>query len=143
MDDNEQLISLKCFVQLLRSSEQLSNEVHKHLHQYGLTVSQFGVLEALYHLGPLSQKELAQKILKTSGNLTTVITNLERETLVTRKRSSDDRRYYSVQLTQKGEKLLDVIFPLHAKRIATQMKTLSQSEQITLGNLCKKLAGIL
>ena len=67
-----------------------------------LTESQFGTLEALYHLGPLCQGEIGQKILKSSGNMTMVVDNLEKRGLVQRQRSQQDRRQIEVSLTRPG-----------------------------------------
>ena len=105
----------------------------------GLTVSQFGVLEALLHLGPLYQKDLGNKILKSGGNVTMVVGNLEKRGLVRRVRDEDDRRHYSVQLTGKGKRLINVLFPEHAKRIVKEMNVLTPGEQVELGRLCKKV----
>ena len=68
----------------------------------GLTISQFGVLEALHHKGPLCQRDIAVKILKSTGNITLVIDNLEKQGLVTRERTSEDRRYLTIRLTGQG-----------------------------------------
>lgn len=97
------------------------------------------MLEALYHLGPLSQAEIAKKILKSTGNITMVIDNLEKRGLVRRERDPEDRRSYSVQLTAPGKKLIGSLFPRHAVGIVRGMKALTRSEQETLGNLCRKL----
>lgn len=81
----------------------VTQRINRHLKEDGLTVSQFGVLEALYHLGPMCQTHLAGKILKSTGNLTLVIDNLERDGLVARQRNSTDRRFVSVHLTTQGQ----------------------------------------
>jgi MarR family 2-MHQ and catechol resistance regulon transcriptional repressor len=103
-------------------------------------VSQFGILEALYHLGPMAQKELAEKILKSAGNITTIINNLTKNDLVVRVTSEEDKRYCTIQLTTKGQNLIKRIFPIHADIIVKRMAVLSESEQQTLGHLLKKLA---
>jgi MarR family 2-MHQ and catechol resistance regulon transcriptional repressor len=105
----------------------------------GLSVSQFGVLEAIYHLGPLSQSEIAKKVLKSTGNITLVIDNLEKRDLVKRERQEEDRRYYAVRLTTKGRKLISGTFPRHAAKIVEEMGALSSAEQEALGKLCRKL----
>jgi MarR family 2-MHQ and catechol resistance regulon transcriptional repressor len=97
------------------------------------------VLEALYHLGPLSQKDIGQKILRSSGNITMVIDNLEKRGLVMRKRDKSDRRVFIVHLTDEGNKLISKVFPPHATKISDEMSVLSATEQKTLGGLCKKL----
>ena len=131
--------SLSTFVKLIRCAEAVSADVHRHLLEYGLTISQFGVLEALYHLGPLCQKDLAQRILKTAGNITTVISNLEKQKLITRSREDHDRRYFQVALTAEGEKLISQIFPEHVKHVADRMALLDPIEQRELASLCRKL----
>ncbi len=131
--------ALNTFVKLMRASESMSARIHSHLDEARLTVSQFGVLEALYHLGPMSQTEIGRKILKSSGNITLVIDNLEKRGLVKRKRSQEDRRLYSIELTPSGHKLIGNLFPRHAGRIVEAMKVLTEEEQKTLAALCRKL----
>ncbi|MBU0480317.1 MAG: MarR family transcriptional regulator [Proteobacteria bacterium] len=141
--DQKERLALSTFVKLSRAGETISALVHGPLGAEKLTVSQFGVLEALYHLGPMCQKEIAAKILKSTANLTTVIDNLEKRELVLRTRNQDDRRYFTIALTGDGEELMKNIFPGHAKRIAGAMGNLTAEEQKQLGILCKKLAGKL
>jgi MarR family 2-MHQ and catechol resistance regulon transcriptional repressor len=131
--------ALRTYVKLIRAAESVTNRAHRHLAATGLTPSQFGVIEALLHLGPCCQKELAEKILKTSGNITLVIDNLEKRGLVRRRRDEDDRRYITVSLTEEGERLIRAIFPVHAREIAQEMSCLSADEQELLGTLCRRL----
>lgn len=131
--------ALSTYVKLMRAAESVSSSVHGHLSEAGLTISQFGVLEALFHLGPLSQADLARKILKSTGNITMVIDNLEKRGLVKRERDPEDRRYYAVQLTPEGKKTIGSIFPRHADQIVNGMNALSKAEQERLGELCRKL----
>jgi len=111
----------------------------KHLDDHGLTPSQFAVLEALYHIGPLCLSELAQKILRTSGNLTMVVDNLEKSGYVKRVPNAEDRRYISAEITDSGRRLIASIFPHHAAQIADLMSRLTAEEQDTLRELCRKL----
>ena len=139
--NRKERLALSTFVKLLRATETLSAKVHSHLTGVKLTISQFGVLEALYHLGPMCQRDIAKKILKSTGNLTTVIDNLEKRNLVRRERNEDDRRYFNVVQTENGEKIMKKIFPDHASRILQAMDNLTEKEQKQLGILCKKIAG--
>ena len=131
--------ALKTYVKLMRATESMTARAHRKLSTFGLTFSQFGVLEALYHLGPLSQSEIGQKILRSSGNMTMVIDNLEKRKLVRRKRHQADRRFFIIHLTVEGQKLISRIFPSHAEEIARELDVLTPAEQQTLGSLCKKL----
>jgi MarR family 2-MHQ and catechol resistance regulon transcriptional repressor len=104
-----------------------------------LTGTQFGVLETLYHLGPLCQGELSRKLLKSSGNMTLVLDNLEKHGLVQRVRSVEDRRMVSIELLPKGRTLIETIFPEHAAAVADEMSVLTAAEQAELGRLLRKL----
>lgn len=127
------------FSKLLRCTNSVSGDVHKHI-QDQLTVSQFGILESLAMLGPISQKELATRILKSPGNITTIINNLEKAGLVIRVLSSQDKRYYAIHLTDKGRRLIDRLLPVHAEILRNRLGVLTEEEQQTLGGLLEKLS---
>ena len=135
----EETRALNAFIKLIRAAQSVSGRVEAHLSELGLTVSQFGVLEALFHLGPLNQKNLAAKILKSTGNITMVIDNLEKRGLVKRTRDENDRRHYSVGITFKGAGMIESFLPKHVARIVEEMSVLSGDEQDALGTLCKKI----
>lgn len=131
--------ALDAYVKLLRASETVHGEATRALGEAGLSSSQFGVLEALYHVGPMCLSELANKILKTSGNLTMVVGNLEKRGLVTREQQNQDRRFVTAAITDKGRKLMARIFPAHLERIMELMDRLSPAQQEELGRLCRRL----
>src|SRR5437879_1514833 len=88
--------ALDALVKLMRAADSVSARLAETITGAGLSESQFGVLEALYHLGPLCQREIAVKLLRSSGNITLVIDNLEARGLVRRERQQEDRRYITV-----------------------------------------------
>ncbi len=87
----------------------------------------------------MCQSEIGKKILRSSGNITLVIDNLEKHGYVRREREDGDRRRVSVQLTKEGRALIERIFPMHAGLITSALSALSPEEQEELGRLCKKL----
>ncbi|MEE9193653.1 MAG: MarR family transcriptional regulator [Thermodesulfobacteriota bacterium] len=131
--------ALNAFININRAVDSIGTRISKNFQQKGLTESQFGVLEALLHLGPLYQKEIAEKLLVSSGNITMVIDNLEKRELVKRLRYQKDRRYFNIELTNKGKNLIKSIFPEHVKAIVREFETLTQEEQKVLRNLTRKL----
>lgn len=135
----KETLVLDTFVKLMRAVDSYLHRTHQHLDEAGLTLSQFQVLEILYHLGPLCQRDIAEKVLKTTGNLTMVVNNLEKNKLVKRVRDKVDKRYYSIHLTKKGEKLINELFPKHLKVMVEEMSVLTTQEQETLAALSKKL----
>ena len=130
---------VKTFLQFMWASEVLRGRATAVLAEKGLTMSQFGILDALYHLGPSSQKKLGQGIFKSRGNITKVVDNLERGGLVKRERDNEDRRYYRVTLTAKGRKTFEKVLPLHVSHIEKEMARLTKSEKEVLSELCVKL----
>jgi MarR family transcriptional regulator, 2-MHQ and catechol-resistance regulon repressor len=104
-----------------------------------LTYSQFAVMEAIYHLGPMTQGEVGAKILKSGSNITTVMDNLERDGLVQRKRDEKDRRVVYADLTAAGRKKIEAVLPGHVAALVDVFSVLSVTEHETLARLCKKL----
>jgi len=131
--------ALNAYTKLMRAAESVTGRISRLMAAADLTVSQFGVLEALLHKGPLCQRDIAAKILKSSGNLTLVIDNLEKRGLVQRQRDTSDRRYITVSLTALGEKLITGLFPSIEAAIIDEMATLTTNEQDELGRLCRRL----
>lgn len=111
----------------------------KIISNHGLTPGQFGIMETLYHKGPLCQKELAQKLLRSGGNITKVVDNLERDGLVVRVRDKNDRRYYRIELTLKGLKKIESLFPQVLENLMTRFSILTTEEQTQLAFFCKRL----
>lgn len=131
--------TLDAFIKLMRATESLNNRLNRHLSDADLTVSQFGVLEALLHLGPLNQKSLGEKLLKSGGNITLVIDNLEKCNFVERQRDPKDRRAMLIHLTKKGERFIKSFFPKHLEQIKEEFSILSEKEKEELARICKKL----
>ena len=131
--------ALNTYVKLMRAAGSVTDKMHRHLKGQGLTNSQFGVLEALLHLGPLCQREIGEKILKTGGNMTLVIDNLEKRGLVERVQDQQDRRYLRIHLTPQGFDLISRVFPRHAAIAEEVFAMLDRHEQEQLGTLLKKL----
>ncbi len=137
--NSEKVLALDTFIKLSRANSAFETRMLSHGTLGELTLSQFGVLEALYHLGPMCQGTLSQKMLKSTGNMTLVIDNLEKRGLVRRVRSEEDRRMIYVELTAGGKALIEEVFPKHVASIVEEMSVLSPAEQAELGRLLKKL----
>lgn len=104
-----------------------------------LSDTQFGVLETLYHLGALHQNELGDKLLISKSNVVAVIDKLEQQGFVKRQRSTEDRRYIFIHLTESGKETIEELLPYHMSSIAEQMTCLTPEEQDEFGRLCRKL----
>jgi len=131
--------TLDTFIKLTRCTNSVLARLAQRQTVSDLTYSQFAVLEALHHLGAMTQGEISSKILKSTSNLTTVIDNLERNGLVRRERDMKDRRVIHVHLTEAGKGKIEAVFPNHVAALVEEFSVLSASEQETLGQLCKKL----
>lgn len=131
--------ALDAFIKLTRSVLSVESYLYRRLAEYSLTPSQFGVLETLYHLGPLCQREIAEKLLVSGGNVTHVVDNLEKQGWVVRQRDEIDRRLVNVSLTDLGRELITGVLPAHVAAITDMMGVLDADEQEALAALCKKL----
>lgn len=137
IDENN--LALDTWVKLARSHSVVNKKMNEDIRSYGLTMPQFGVIEAIGHLGPLKVGELCRKMLVTGGNMTLVLDNLEKNELIVRAFSKDDRRAIVIALSDKGKKLFDEIFVQHSEFISELFSVLTQNEQKQLGTLLKKL----
>ena len=138
--DNQR--NLRLIVGLYRTYSRIHRNTQKLLTGYDLTVAQFGVLEALYHLGPMKIGDIIDRTLSTSGNMTVVIKNLEKEGYITRLTDPNDRRAYVVSLTTKGENRLTAIFPSHLHDLDASLANLTNDDKDRLIKLFKKLNGV-
>jgi len=131
--------ALRLWIALARCYSTFAKAIAAKVQEYDLTTPQFGVLEALYHLGPLSLGELADKLLVTGGNVTYVMDRLEEQGLVYRERSPDDRRVIQAKLTEAGRARIIEVFPGHAEYVAAVAGHLDSDEQEQLRTLLKTL----
>lgn len=132
--------SVQAYVRLIRSAEALHAEVSRGLVVEGLTASQFSAMKVLRIHGKLAQRDIAKYILKSGGNITILVDNLEKDGLVYRERDTEDRRVIYVSLTEQGEKMFDDLYPPHLERIREAMGGLSEDEYRTLTNLLQRIS---
>jgi MarR family 2-MHQ and catechol resistance regulon transcriptional repressor len=135
----EQVLALDTYIKFTRALNSLESRLARSPALKNLTGTQFGVLEALLHLGPMSQSEIGSKLLKSGGNITLVVDNLEKCDLVLRQSGLKDRRVTTVSLTDKGKEMIEAVFPSQVEAIVKEFGVLTAEEQKTLGQLCKKL----
>ena len=137
---NEKAIrALNAHINLVRASDSVMRKLAEDIESHGLTLGQFAVLEAIFHLGPMCQKTVAKKLLRSGGNVTLVVNNLAKLGLVRRERQKDDRRNVMIHLTAKGREQITDVFPKHVEAIVRVFSALNEQEQEGLRHLCRKL----
>jgi len=138
--DNPRIIAaVRAYVKLSRASRAVNAGTEARLTAAGITHTQLGVLEALLHLGPLTQRALIDKVLTSPGNMTDLIDKLEQRGYVARCRPANDRRNVEVALTEAGTNFIGNLFPAHAGDIAAAMGGLTDAEIATLDGLLRRL----
>lgn len=135
----EEKLVLNAYISFLRCYNSVLERLAGFLLKQKLTFSQFGVLEALYFLGPMNQKTVSKKILKSASNICTVLENLEKRKLIERRISEKDKRNIMVYLTRHGEEMIKTLFPIHLKQIKNEFSVLSKSEIESFYKICKKI----
>lgn len=105
----------------------------------GLCLSDFMVLEALLHKGPLTISDIQAKVLLASGSMTAAVDRLEKRGLVIRKTTPADRRARVLELTAQGRQMIERAFKEHADDLERVMSILDRSEMEGLYAGLKKL----
>ena len=139
----KEALALATFARLSRAIGKIRRSVYSGLSDTRLTESQVNVLELLYNLGPLPQKEIAKSLSVTGGNITMVVDNLQKRDLVKRKRWQEDRRVVHVELTDLGRETIESYIPVHLKKVQGAFDGLEPKEQKQLQTLCDKLVEAL
>lgn len=136
---NETDLSLKLFVIMSRSFQSVQKRVIEDISRYGLNQTEFAVLELLYNKGSQPIQKIGKKILLASSSMTYVIDKLEKKQLIERKACSEDRRVTYAHITDKGNKVMNDIFPQHAKALNNIFGSLSIEEKKSLIKQLKKV----
>jgi len=128
------------FLVLWKAARAVESYAESSISQLEMCGSDFAVLEALLHKGPLPINEIGKKVLLTSGSITVAVDRLEKRGLVERRAHGTDRRARIVHLTTVGRKLITRIYGDHAadmERLAAS--SLTKAERKTLISLLKKI----
>lgn len=134
----DQARAFNAFLKLCRATWTLTAKVAASL-PGNISFAQFAVLEALGSLGPMNQRTIARKILRSSASVNVVVDNLERRGLVRRTRSDKDRRHVEVSLTAEGKALMHEVLPIYLRTVHQEFRVLTDEEQEELGRLCRTL----
>jgi MarR family 2-MHQ and catechol resistance regulon transcriptional repressor len=132
-------LALGTLLKLARAHDTLAAALQREAEAHGLTLPQLAVLEALLHLGPMSQGELGRKLLRSQPNMTAALSALQALGWVSRERKPEDRRVLVVSLTPEGREVVAEAFAAHAHATTALLGALSAPEQEELGRLCRKL----
>ncbi|MFS0861837.1 MarR family winged helix-turn-helix transcriptional regulator [Fredinandcohnia sp. 179-A 10B2 NHS] len=132
-------LSLKLFVVLSRAYRSVNERVEEDVKGYGLNLTEFAVLELLYHKGETPIQHIGKKVLLSSGSITYVVDKLEKKNFLVRKPCPKDRRVTWASITEEGTKFMDEIFPKHQQAIESIVGGLTDKEKEEMMVLLKKL----
>lgn len=132
-------LALKAFVVLLKSSKTIEEIIKKDISGHGMKSSDFTVLEALYHKGSLTVREISNAVLINTGSITYVIDKLEKKGYVKRRHCKEDRRVVYIDITEAGTKLMDEIFPKHQEVIEELFSDITEEEKKTVIDVLKRV----
>src|SRR5689334_7019482 len=139
MSTSAQVQAPRLWIVLARCYRAVSQIAERSIADVGLGLSDFAVLEALLHKGPLTITELQSKVLLASGSMTAAVDRLENRGLLVRKFSESDRRARVLVLTAEGKRLAAESFEKHARDLEALMAVLSRKEKQLLYETLKKL----
>lgn len=131
--------AVKSMVVMRKAFRTIDAKVSESFREFGLTPTQFGVLDVLFAKGgAMKIGELIDSMLATSGNMTVVIKNMEKNGWVTRTTCPTDKRAYLVTLTEAGRDLIQKVLPAHIVAVEETFSVLTEKEQEQLIELLKK-----
>ncbi|NLY09282.1 MAG: MarR family transcriptional regulator [Tissierellia bacterium] len=130
---------LKIIIGLHRVINYIDQQTSRIAAEYGLTMGQFAVLEALYHKGDMTIGQVQEKILSSTGTMPLIVKNLEKRNYIKKIQSLDDKRKYILQLTNDGEDIIKKVYPKNEEKIIEIMEILSVEEKKSLVSILKKL----
>jgi MarR family 2-MHQ and catechol resistance regulon transcriptional repressor len=139
MTEEKPISAAKLWLVLARASSAIGNYVERSLGQQGFCLTDFMVLEALLHKGPLTISAIGEKVLLASASMTSAIDRLEERGLVHRSLSPEDRRVRLVALTCAGRAFISPIFEKHATDLEAISSGFSQQERQVLCTALKKI----
>lgn len=108
------------------------------IRESGLTITQFGILDVLYCIGDMTINQLKEKILATSGNMTVVLKNMERDGLIDRNVCAHDKRSFKFTITPLGRKKFEEVLPKHREVLENVYSIYTEEEREQLIHLLKK-----
>lgn len=135
--DQETLFDLKTIIVLHKAERTIRNLEAQIFKKHNLTPTQFSVLETLYSKGELRIQDLIDRMLATSGNMTVVIKNMERDGWISRSYDPNDRRSFLIQLTEQGQKKIEIVLPEHIENIRHMTAILSKNDKEDLVRILK------
>jgi MarR family 2-MHQ and catechol resistance regulon transcriptional repressor len=135
--DEETAQALRTWIALARAHNAVAQLAAADVARHGLTTAEFGVLEVLYHKGPMLLNEVQRRILVSSGGITYLVDRLEKRGLVERRDCPGDRRARLAALTADGQSLVASIFPAHAAMIRDALGDLSAGEKDEVARLLR------
>jgi MarR family 2-MHQ and catechol resistance regulon transcriptional repressor len=136
------LSGIHIWLVLWKASRAVEMQAQRSIARFGMVQSDFGVLEALLHRGPLSAKQLGAKVLLTSGSITAAVDRLAARGLVRREDDLRDRRACIVQLTAAGRRLIDRAFAQHRTEMEQALEGFSIEERQALLPLLRRLGRV-
>lgn len=135
----DQQRALQFWVKLSRAHNAISARATADISKHGLTIAEFGILEALYHRGPMLLGEVQRRILVSSGGITFLVDRLTAKGLVERRQCDTDKRARYATLTEMGERMVAEIFPTHADAIVEAVSGLDPEELEEASRLMRKV----
>ena len=135
----QDLSGIHLWLLLWKASRAVEAHSARSIARFEMGVSDFGVLEALLHKGPLTVKQLGEKVLLTSGSMTAAVDRLIKRGLVTRCDDETDRRARIIQLTDKGRETISEAFTQHRLAMERAVGSFTQQERSELLPLLRRL----
>jgi MarR family 2-MHQ and catechol resistance regulon transcriptional repressor len=127
------------FLLLMQTARVFQEEIRDEMIKKNLSITEFSVLEVLFHKGKQTIQQIANSIIIASSSMTYVIDKLEQKDLIKRNACPQDRRVIHVTLTEKGQELMEIVMPEHEEFVEKVFESLKPNEVEDLSFLLRKV----
>ena len=137
--EQDRVATLQLLISMARAFKSIDDWVRPRMAAHGLAMTEFAVLEVLFHKGAIPLGQLSEEILVTGASTNYTVNKLEKRGLLRRTKLEQDQRVIMAELTAAGRKLIGQVFPLHVDDLQVATSRLSTSEKRTIAKLLRKL----
>lgn len=135
-------LELKTMIVFRKAGKVISNKEEEVFNKYNITPTQFGVLDLLRAKEKLIVQDLIEKLFTTSGNITCVLANMEKNDLIKKEVNPDDKRSFLISLTSKGRNLIDELLVEHVENVNNIFSVLTTEDKENLIQIFKKFKNL-
>ena len=131
--------NLKLLTIIMRMTQSIKDVLNQDVKNYKLNITEFGVLEYLYHQGPNYTQVISNKLLMPKSSMSYVILTLSKKKYIHIKKEEEDQRKHLISLTSIGHAVIEKAFETHKKKIEKIFDVIDENVKDDLKETLKEI----